>query len=292
MFFTQLCCLLPAIPWALNDLQINQNTKPDSMPLLCTVQSACQTVQPWQRGFKESCLNILLPVNIRFSTNTKHGSPFQTGWERLPKEEKNSKKKQVRENKGWQSDFQLSALLPQAINKLIRSKPDLVLACITDRQWTLSAETDTENCSSIDFSGTNKILMAWNSPSSSIESTSKWSEHVREIATNLTLALKIQKHSYYKNNNLSILTQCQMLLVLLVFMAKLQEKFYSSRWRILRQTSPSAGAHSHSHTSLRTPERQCTTSVVWTSSSHASSSLGKRHHHPLKNHFLYKKLLL
>lgn len=195
MFFTQLCCLLPAIPWALNDLQINQNMKPDSMPLLYTIQSACQTVQPWQKGFKESCLNILLPVNVRFSTNTALNTvvPFKLGGKDYPRRRKTPRKSNSQENKGWQNDFQLSVLLPQAINKLIRSKLDLVLACITDCQWTLSAETDTKTCSSIDFSGIHKILMVWNSPSrhSTIGSTSKSSEHILETATNLTLTLKI-----------------------------------------------------------------------------------------------------
>lgn len=148
MFFTQLCCLLSAIPWALNDLQINQNMKPDSMPLLCTIQSACQTGQPWQKGFKESCLNILLPVNIRFSTNTALNTavPFKLGGKDYPRRRKTPRKCN---SQGKQRMAKwLSALLPQAINKLIRSKTDLVLACMTECQWTLSAETDTENCSS------------------------------------------------------------------------------------------------------------------------------------------------
>lgn len=94
MFFTQLCCLLPAIPWALNDLQINQNMKPDSMPLLCTIQSACQTVQPRQKGFKESCLNTWLPVNIRFSTNNALNTAalFKLGGKDYPRRSKTLRK--------------------------------------------------------------------------------------------------------------------------------------------------------------------------------------------------------
>lgn len=175
MFFTQFCCLLPAIPLALNDLQINQNMKSDSRPLHCRIQSACQKGQRWQRGFKESCLNILLPVNVRFSTNTAPNTavPFKGGRERVPNKEENSKKKSNsilkqsgKTKDGKEASRQFSALLPQAIIKLIRSKPDLVVACNTGWQRTLSAEINTNNCSFIVFSGANRILMVCNSTGS------------------------------------------------------------------------------------------------------------------------------
>lgn len=201
MFFTQLCSLLPAIPLALNDLQINQNMKSDSTPLLCRTQSACQKVQWWQRGFKESCLNILLPVNIRFSTNTAPStqSLFKWGRKGCPVRRETLRKsncilKQPGKTKdGKVASRQFSALLPQAIIKLIRSKPDLVVACITDCQRTVSAEIDTNNCSSMVFSGANKILMVCNSASrhSTAGRTSKTSENILQIANNLTLALEI-----------------------------------------------------------------------------------------------------
>lgn len=52
LFSTQPCCLFPTLPFALNDLQINQNKKCDLTRLLCSAQSACHKVQRWQRGFK------------------------------------------------------------------------------------------------------------------------------------------------------------------------------------------------------------------------------------------------
>lgn len=121
------------------------------------------------------------------------------GQERVPNKEKNSKKKQqsfeaARENNDGKVAFrQFSALPPQAIIKLIRSKPDLVVARITDCQRTLSAEIDTNNCSSIIFSGANKILMVCNSASrhTTIGTTLKTSENILQIATNLTLAFQI-----------------------------------------------------------------------------------------------------
>lgn len=119
----------------------------------------------------------------------------------MPNKQKNSKKKQqyfeaARENKDDKlASRQFSALLPQAIIKLIRSKPDLVVACITGCQRTLSAEIDTNNCSSMVFSGANKILMVCNSASrhTSAGTTSKTSENILQIAATLTWAL--EKHS-------------------------------------------------------------------------------------------------
>ena len=112
--------------------------------------------------------------------------PFKWGRKGCPKRrttprKSNSILKQPGKTKdGKVASRQFTALLPQAIIKLIRSKPDLVVACITDCQRTISAETDTNNCSSMVFSGANKIFMVCNSASrhSTVGSTSKTSENI------------------------------------------------------------------------------------------------------------------
>lgn len=198
----------------------------------------------------------------------------------MPNKEKNSKKKQqyfeaARENKVWQSGFQaVFSSSTSSCNQANQIKT-------RSGRWTHHGVSENSQCRN----WYQQLLFL----RSSLElKKSWWSASVLAGTVPLEAPQK-QVKTYYRSLPISpwlwkykrtasrrtitsaFWPNAKHFWSPVVFKAKLQKKFCNISWRILGGTvSPlSVGVHSQRHTSPRMPGRHHT-SVVWTSSSHAS----------------------